>query len=146
MATKKSTVKAPTTADTAATLTAAAEAMKSFPAGLPVVTSVSQYTAPPRFKLYVDDRPYMSWRAVAELVPWAEAFDTTLYVSLSSYGNGTVMVSFETAGVVFELGSTIGTDKAYQLGAVMNRPLSRDKALTLTPAEMRSALTLIGGA
>jgi hypothetical protein len=146
MAAKKTTVKAPTTAGTAAKLIAAAEAMKSFPAALPVVTSVSQFTTPPRLKLYVDDRPYMSWQAVADLVPWAEAFDAILYVSLSSYGNGTVMVSFETAGVVFELDSTIGTDKAYQLGAVMNRPLTRDKALSVTAAEMRSALTLIGGA
>lgn len=145
MATKKATAN-PTTAEFAAKMAAAAASLATIPAGLPAVTGATYWESSDTFRLSLGYDGY-GWKPVAKLVPWAEVFGADVHVSLTSYGSrGDVEVSFQHDGISFDLSESIGTAEAYQLGAAIGRPLSRDVSLVLTAAEMRSALALIGGA
>lgn len=145
MSLDKSTV-APSTSAFASKLATISTALGKIPAELPAVVGGFYRFHTGVFALNLEFGPY-GWKAVDRLIPWAEAFDASLYVSLTSYGSsGQVETSFEVDGVVFALDERIGTAEAYQLGSVVGRPLNADKGVSLTPAEMRSALTLIAGA
>lgn len=146
MSNTKSSPTPPTTQDFAAKLLAISAALATVSPNLPTVTGGYYQRTANVFSLALGLGTY-GWNAVARIVPWAEAYDANLYVSLTSYGSsGQVETSFEIDGVAFSLDERIGTAEAYQLGAAMGRPLNPDKGLSLTPAEMRSALALIGGA
>lgn len=135
----------PSTCDFAAKLTAAGAALATVSPDLPAVRGTTYFSVDDSFRLTLADS--YGWRSVGAVTTWAEAYNVTLYVSLSSYGgNGEVVAAFVIDGVAFDIKARIGTAEAYQLGAVLGRQLNPDKGLILTPAEMRSALTLIGGA
>lgn len=134
-----------TTADFAAKMTAAGAALATVSPDLPAVRSTTYFSGSDTFRLAILDS--WGWAAAGCVATWAEAYGTTVYVALSSTGgSGAVVASFVIDGVNFEIKASIGTAEAYRLGGVMGRPLNPDKGLSLTPAEMRSALTLIGGA
>ena len=134
-----------TTADFAAKMAAAGAALATVSPDLPVVRGTTYFSGSDTFRLSFHDS--WGWGAAGRVATWAEAYGASVYVTLSSMGGtGAVVASFVIDGVNFEIRATIGTAEAYRLGAVMGRPLNPDKGLSLTPAEMRSALTLIGGA
>jgi hypothetical protein len=146
MSNTKSIPTPPTTQDFAAKLAAVSAALATVSPELPTAMGGYYQRNTGIFSIGLSFDLY-GWKSVARLIPWAEAYDANLYVSLTSYGSsGQVETSFEIDGVAFSLDERIGTAEAYQLGSVMGRPLNPDKGLSLTPAEMRSALTLIGGA
>ncbi len=78
--------------------------------------------------------------ALHELAQWADEFDTPIIISLSSFGSGDVETTIELVGIPATVNVAIGTAQAYELGAALQRPLSRDVSITLSAAELTAVL------
>jgi len=78
--------------------------------------------------------------ALLEVIQWATAFNTELIISLSSHGNGSVETTVDLGGVHVSVGETVSSALAYDLGRLLQRPLSRDISIEITPADLLAVL------
>lgn len=90
--------------------------------------------------LMVPSRFWGGFDGTREVIRWAEAFNRGLIISLSSYGNGKVETTVELGGVPVSIPADIATAQAYDLGRLLQRPLSRDISIEITAAELLAVL------
>lgn len=80
------------------------------------------------------------FQSVREVAQWAAAFDVPIIISLSFGGSGKVETNVGLGGVPVAVNAGIGTAQAYELGAVLQRPLTRDVSIEISAADLLAAL------
>lgn len=91
--------------------------------------------------------PYQGLSTLANLAAWAEKFDAPITVSLSWIGgSGDVKTEFVLAKTKVVVKTTVSIAHAYQFGGVLGKPLSKDKPIVLTAAELLDGIAKIAPA
>lgn len=91
--------------------------------------------------------PYQGLSTMANLAAWAAKFDAPITISLSWIGgSGDVQTSFVLAKTKVSMKTSVSIAHAYQFGGVLGKPLSKDKPIVLTAAELLAAIAKIAPA
>jgi len=82
------------------------------------------------------------WGELRQVAAWAKRFDVELELSLSYGGRGRVHAIIRLPGVTgdVKVQGDINSAHAYELGRALQRPLSRDDSVIVSPEELLQVL------
>lgn len=83
------------------------------------------------------------FRGARDVIAWAKRFGSGLIISLSSGANGEIATTFFLGTkdpIAVSVETNIGTAQAYDLGRILQRPLSRDVSIEITADELLAVL------
>lgn len=104
---------------------------------LPTLHSVCFYGDAVTLSPIVSYRP---WFKLVPLLDWADAFGARIEISLSYISSGEVTARFELGGRNARITESINTAHAYELGAELGLPLTKDKPITITADTLRAII------
>jgi hypothetical protein len=87
---------------------------------------------------------YPGFNAIREVAQWAREFGTEIVLSLS-HGNADARTEIELGDEQVHVSGTFGTAQAYELGRLLQRPLSNDTSVRMSADELLAVIGIEAG-